>query len=137
MSSESVLNVSVVNVVDSSNLCKTISKEITSSKLYQTVTTENPAGTSNQGVNLSAEDYMDCPECGKILPVWDMPEHSDYHFALNLQNTVPLSDNNHRPKNTPNSGYSSKNIERKSVTVKKGDTSRNTNMSMLSFFQKK
>ena len=31
---------------------------------------------------LAAEDQVPCEKCGSLVPVWDMPEHSDYHFAL-------------------------------------------------------
>ncbi|KAK2164994.1 hypothetical protein LSH36_56g00017 [Paralvinella palmiformis] len=35
--------------------------------------------------SLSPSDIMKCDECGKLLPVWHMPEHSDYHFAVQVQ----------------------------------------------------
>uniref|UniRef100_A0A8C8ZZ01 DNA polymerase eta n=1 Tax=Prolemur simus TaxID=1328070 RepID=A0A8C8ZZ01_PROSS len=34
---------------------------------------------------LATEDQLPCEKCGSLLPVWDMPEHMDYHFALELQ----------------------------------------------------
>uniref|UniRef100_A0A8C3YJZ9 DNA polymerase eta n=1 Tax=Catagonus wagneri TaxID=51154 RepID=A0A8C3YJZ9_9CETA len=34
---------------------------------------------------LAAEDQVRCEKCGSLVPVWEMPEHSDYHFALELQ----------------------------------------------------
>ncbi|XP_037698476.1 DNA polymerase eta isoform X2 [Choloepus didactylus] len=34
---------------------------------------------------LDAEDQVPCEKCGFLLPVWEMPEHMDYHFALELQ----------------------------------------------------
>lgn len=34
---------------------------------------------------LAAEDQVSCEECGGLVPVWEMPEHMDYHFALELQ----------------------------------------------------
>lgn len=34
---------------------------------------------------LAAEDQLPCDKCGSLLPVWEMPEHMDYHFALELQ----------------------------------------------------
>ncbi|KAL2791897.1 DNA polymerase eta isoform 2 [Daubentonia madagascariensis] len=34
---------------------------------------------------LAAEDQVPCEKCGSLLPVWEMPEHMDYHFALELQ----------------------------------------------------
>lgn len=35
---------------------------------------------------LCENDFMTCDKCGSKIPVWEMPEHSDYHFALDLQN---------------------------------------------------
>ncbi|XP_026363152.2 DNA polymerase eta isoform X4 [Ursus arctos] len=34
---------------------------------------------------LAAEDQVPCEKCGSLVPVWEMPEHTDYHFALELQ----------------------------------------------------
>ncbi|XP_045657268.1 DNA polymerase eta isoform X2 [Ursus americanus] len=34
---------------------------------------------------LAAEDKVPCEKCGSLVPVWEMPEHTDYHFALELQ----------------------------------------------------
>ncbi|XP_074253947.1 DNA polymerase eta isoform X2 [Saimiri boliviensis] len=34
---------------------------------------------------LAAEDQVSCEKCGSLVPVWEMPEHMDYHFALELQ----------------------------------------------------
>ncbi|KAM8778176.1 DNA polymerase eta [Rhynchonycteris naso] len=34
---------------------------------------------------LAAEDQVPCEQCGSLVPVWEMPEHADYHFALELQ----------------------------------------------------
>ncbi|XP_004846542.1 DNA polymerase eta isoform X1 [Heterocephalus glaber] len=34
---------------------------------------------------LAAEDQLPCDKCGSLVPVWEMPEHMDYHFALELQ----------------------------------------------------
>ncbi|XP_064622676.1 DNA polymerase eta-like [Lineus longissimus] len=31
-------------------------------------------------------DESKCPKCGQMIPAWDLPEHEDYHFALDLQN---------------------------------------------------
>ena len=36
---------------------------------------------------LAHEDLMTCDKCGQTLAVWEMPEHSDYHFAVELQET--------------------------------------------------
>ncbi|XP_023575363.1 DNA polymerase eta isoform X2 [Octodon degus] len=34
---------------------------------------------------LTAEDQLPCDKCSSLVPVWEMPEHMDYHFALELQ----------------------------------------------------
>ena len=34
---------------------------------------------------LAAEDQVPCEKCGSLVPVWEMPEHTDYHFAMDLQ----------------------------------------------------
>lgn len=31
------------------------------------------------------KDLRKCEKCGETLPAWEMPEHLDYHFALELQ----------------------------------------------------
>ncbi|XP_030627778.1 DNA polymerase eta-like [Chanos chanos] len=37
--------------------------------------------------SLSREDLLPCERCGQEVPVWEMMEHIDYHFALDLQNS--------------------------------------------------
>ncbi|XP_053457510.1 DNA polymerase eta isoform X2 [Nycticebus coucang] len=46
---------------------------------------------------LAAEDQVPCEKCGSLVPVWEMPEHMDYHFALELQKSFlqPQSSNPH------------------------------------------
>lgn len=34
---------------------------------------------------LATEDQVRCEKCGSLVPAWEMPEHQDYHFALDLQ----------------------------------------------------
>lgn len=34
----------------------------------------------------SDSDWMRCERCGSSVLIWEMPEHTDYHFALDLQN---------------------------------------------------
>lgn len=38
--------------------------------------------------SVSSEDMMICDECGKPVVVWEFPEHTDFHFALKLQQQV-------------------------------------------------
>ncbi|KAM3863135.1 DNA polymerase eta [Diretmus argenteus] len=37
--------------------------------------------------SLATEDLVTCECCGQEVLAWEMPEHSDYHFALDLQNS--------------------------------------------------
>ncbi|XP_027694205.1 DNA polymerase eta isoform X2 [Vombatus ursinus] len=34
-----------------------------------------------------AEDQLCCEKCGSLILVWEMPEHMDYHFAVELQSS--------------------------------------------------
>lgn len=40
---------------------------------------------------VAAEDQVPCEKCGSLVPVWEMPEHTDYHFALELQKSFMQS----------------------------------------------
>lgn len=51
----------------------------------------NPDMNSDIGAvapNVSSEDLISCERCGQQVLVWEMPEHNDYHFALDLQNSL-------------------------------------------------
>ncbi|XP_056126126.1 DNA polymerase eta [Rhinichthys klamathensis goyatoka] len=39
----------------------------------------------------SSEDLQVCERCGQKVLVWEMPEHTDYHFALDLQKSFSSS----------------------------------------------
>ncbi len=45
-------------------------------------TTSMPSG----GENFDAGDYIKCEKCEQNILVWEMPEHTDFHFAMDLQN---------------------------------------------------
>lgn len=38
--------------------------------------------------SVPSEDLIGCEHCGQQVSVWEMPEHNDYHFALDLQNSL-------------------------------------------------
>ncbi|XP_055025760.2 apoptosis-stimulating of p53 protein 2a isoform X4 [Misgurnus anguillicaudatus] len=40
---------------------------------------------------VSSEDLHTCERCGQKVLVWDVPEHTDYHFALDLQKSLSAS----------------------------------------------
>ncbi|KAH3851920.1 hypothetical protein DPMN_094407 [Dreissena polymorpha] len=50
--------------------------------------------SGSENVVISLEDYLECEKCHKMMTVWEMPEHMDFHFALQLQEdmNVPLTD---------------------------------------------
>ncbi|XP_041803112.1 DNA polymerase eta isoform X2 [Chelmon rostratus] len=41
--------------------------------------------------SVAREDLFNCERCGQEVLVWEMPEHNDYHFALDLQNSLSSS----------------------------------------------
>ncbi|XP_010781527.1 DNA polymerase eta [Notothenia coriiceps] len=41
--------------------------------------------------SVAKEDLMNCERCGQEVSVWEMPEHNDYHFALDLQKSLSSS----------------------------------------------
>nr|XP_019949051.1 PREDICTED: DNA polymerase eta [Paralichthys olivaceus] len=41
--------------------------------------------------SVAREDLLNCERCGQDVLVWEMPEHNDYHFALDLQNSLSSS----------------------------------------------
>ncbi|XP_071336532.1 DNA polymerase eta isoform X2 [Trachinotus anak] len=41
--------------------------------------------------SVAGEDLLKCERCGQEVLVWEMPEHNDYHFALDLQNSLSSS----------------------------------------------
>ncbi|KAG7999613.1 DNA polymerase eta, partial [Nibea albiflora] len=41
--------------------------------------------------SVAKEDLLTCERCGEEVLVWEMPEHNDYHFALDLQKSLSSS----------------------------------------------
>ncbi|GAB1301107.1 DNA polymerase eta [Apodemus speciosus] len=46
---------------------------------------DSSAYNSQEVAHRATEDRVLCEKCDSLVPVWDMPEHTDYHFALELQ----------------------------------------------------
>ncbi|KAL2081761.1 hypothetical protein ACEWY4_023614 [Coilia grayii] len=42
-------------------------------------------------LSLASEDHIICDCCGQEVLAWEMPEHTDYHFAQDLQNSWSFS----------------------------------------------
>lgn len=38
--------------------------------------------------SVAREDLLKCERCGQDVLVWEMPEHNDYHFAMDLQKSL-------------------------------------------------
>ncbi|XP_044070013.1 DNA polymerase eta [Siniperca chuatsi] len=41
--------------------------------------------------SVAREDLLNCERCGQEVLVWEMPEHNDYHFAVDLQKSLSSS----------------------------------------------
>uniref|UniRef100_A0A672IYP7 DNA polymerase eta n=1 Tax=Salarias fasciatus TaxID=181472 RepID=A0A672IYP7_SALFA len=52
---------------------------------------ETDLQTNHRPSSVSKEDVLTCERCGQDVLVWEMPEHTDYHFALDLHNTLSSS----------------------------------------------
>ncbi|KAK5854108.1 hypothetical protein PBY51_015206 [Eleginops maclovinus] len=46
---------------------------------------------ANPHFSVAKEDLINCERCGQEVSVWEMPEHNDYHFALDLQKSLSPS----------------------------------------------
>uniref|UniRef100_A0A3B5KRB9 DNA polymerase eta n=1 Tax=Xiphophorus couchianus TaxID=32473 RepID=A0A3B5KRB9_9TELE len=54
-----------------------------------------------QPPSVLVEDLIICERCGKEVLVWEMPEHNDFHFALDLQNSLSSSINSAANTSSP------------------------------------
>ncbi|XP_040585605.1 DNA polymerase eta isoform X2 [Mesocricetus auratus] len=45
---------------------------------------ESSVYNSEEVAQRATEDQVLCEKCDSLVPVWDMPEHTDFHFALEL-----------------------------------------------------
>ncbi|KAG7462902.1 hypothetical protein MATL_G00189640 [Megalops atlanticus] len=50
----------------------------------------------------ASSDVLHCERCGQEVSAWEMPEHTDYHFALDLQKSFSSSSSSLDPRPTPN-----------------------------------
>lgn len=57
--------------------------------------------------SVNREDLLNCERCGQEVSVWEMPEHNDYHFALDLQNSLSSSTNSATASTSSSSSPSS------------------------------
>ncbi|XP_043993281.1 DNA polymerase eta [Gambusia affinis] len=60
-----------------------------------------------QPPSVLVEDLTTCERCGKEVLVWEMPEHNDFHFALDLQNSLSSSINSAANTSSSTTSFSS------------------------------
>lgn len=51
----------------------------------------NEDADKNPAPTVAGGDLLNCERCGQEVLVWEMPEHNDYHFALDLQKSFSSS----------------------------------------------
>ncbi|XP_051060608.1 DNA polymerase eta isoform X2 [Phodopus roborovskii] len=61
---------------------------------------ESSMHNSEEVAQRAAEDQVLCEKCDSLVPVWDMPEHTDYHFALELQKSF-VQPSSSKPQTVP------------------------------------
>jgi hypothetical protein len=107
--------------------------------------------TDEFGQNFDEEkDYIECEKCKKKILVWDMPEHSDYHFAVELSKVDKYVNNSNTANNSNietgiviSKSTSSKRLNNETTAsatnkkLKKNDESKTGNKKIESYFKKK
>jgi hypothetical protein len=68
----------------------------------------------------SIEDYMQCEKCDKMIIVWEMPEHMDFHFAMDLQKDMNTESRNSAANQVKRKSTGTPGNERNSKKVKLG-----------------
>ncbi|XP_050406502.1 DNA polymerase eta isoform X1 [Patella vulgata] len=87
---------------------------------------------------LDETDFVKCEKCQKRIPVWEMPEHHDYHFALELQKETNISMIPRISSSSSSQSTSKRKLSPSSSNKKSKKNKTNTNTpSLLSFFDKK
>lgn len=87
---------------------------------------------SDSREGFAPEDYLPCEKCRKPIAVWDMPEHMDFHFAMDLQKDI----NTVTPQVNNSSTGKRKSVGSDNRTSKKSKTS-STQGKLDAFFSKK
>ncbi|KAL9958717.1 hypothetical protein ACROYT_G035767 [Oculina patagonica] len=65
--------------------CESTSGKESTSHNETPSTSENDGFSDGETLAVDCTDLQKCEQCGQRLPDWEMPEHLDYHFALELQ----------------------------------------------------
>ncbi|WAR14665.1 POLH-like protein [Mya arenaria] len=92
------------------------------------------AGLTN--VSVCDDDYVQCEKCSMKISVWEMPEHMDFHFALELQKDLNTSDRLVLPSktNVQNNGKRKSDQASQNATKKTKRTSNAANQGKLDSF---
>lgn len=83
--------VAAVSVLQAANSSEIISHELPSEESRDEL--DHDPEVTHYPPNVAREDLLTCERCGQEVLVWEMPEHTDYHFALDLQNSLSPSTN--------------------------------------------
>ena len=83
---------------------------------------------------VAVEDHMMCEKCRKLIPMWEMPEHTDYHLALELQSQ--FSATSQPPATSSKYSSQSSQIPGRGLKRKTLDSSQKT-PSIMKFFARK
>ena len=92
--------------------------------------------------SIDSSDVSRCEKCNQLVSAWDLPEHLDFHFAMDLQKAQDLSD---RPPPKPVVADSGNTNKRKSSgdsssksgrPSKKSKLSKTNERSLDNFFKK-
>nr|XP_042704391.1 DNA polymerase eta isoform X2 [Chrysemys picta bellii] len=67
-----------------------------------------PSAGFAQGPASSPADQLHCEKCGQQVPVWELLEHMDYHFAVELQSSFSEPSPLRAPAASPSSPAKSK-----------------------------
>lgn len=95
-----------------------------------TITHGGPCASSERSpaFTFAPEDYIRCDSCGQEVLAWEMPEHTDYHFAQDLQTSwsSSLPSSSQVPANISKANTSDGNSQCKTVQAsrRKSATSR-------------
>lgn len=81
--------VTVVSGLQSKPCSKITSHELPCEKLRNELDIDSQS--DHPPPSVVGEDLIICERCGQEVLVWEMPEHNDYHFALDLQQSLSSS----------------------------------------------
>lgn len=78
---------SSLNVLNNDEISKvSVDKESVSNNRLAIDLVDDNVMSSKYSRNL--EDFMNCEKCGKRILVWDLPDHLDFHYAKDIQDSL-------------------------------------------------